>query len=258
LGDRMGTGGGRRRGLQGVDWSGGMGDDARVGRGIGRPRSLSPHVRSSPGPGGVVPCNIFNGCGLSGLTALSSFSLFQLLSPLRHGLRALLTVVPPPASAPAAAPDPAPTPAPTPTPTPAPAPAPAPATPSPERAPVVAPERLLVLLRLVQCRVWHLQVLDHAPPKVHLGHPPEPVPVLCGADDLPQMHVHPRVAIRQGPVVCLPILHLDQLRETAAKTAGVGCGGGVRSPARERPPASPAALDSGRRAGGAAAGGWRG
>ena len=89
----------------------------------------------------------------------------------------------------------------------------------------------VLLLHEADDLVGDADVLDRVSTDVAVRHAPEPIAVLARADDLLEVHVHPRVAAHEVAVVRLAVLELDELidlirrREGERRGSGVGEGG---------------------------------
>ena len=88
----------------------------------------------------------------------------------------------------------------------------------------------VLLLHEADDLVGDADVLDRVSTDVAVRHAPEPIAVLARADDLLEVHVHPRVAAHEVAVVRLAVLELDELidliRRWEGERRGSGVGGG--------------------------------
>lgn len=77
---------------------------------------------------------------------------------------------------------------------------------------------LLILAHHVDDLIGDAEVLDIDAADVHLGHPPEAVTVLAGANDLAKLDVHPVVTLNEVAIVRLAVLQLHEHRVVLGRT----------------------------------------
>jgi hypothetical protein len=65
-------------------------------------------------------------------------------------------------------------------------------------------------LNLVNHLIRNPKILDCVPTNIALRHPPKLITILGGANNLPEVDVHPRVAVHQVPIIGLAVLELHE------------------------------------------------
>ena len=82
-----------------------------------------------------------------------------------------------------------------------------------KQSPVIGPPQCVADLGKPYARTFvrYADVFDRVPAHVTRRHPPKPVPVFGGTNNLLQMHVHPRIARNEVAVVGLAVLQFHQL-----------------------------------------------